>query len=889
MPKLMIVPDFDTVDTGDGGIRRVVEAQKKYLPEFGYEVLSSDGNNFELNKGKIDLVSTHGVFQAEIPGIPTVNHSHGMYWSDYEWDKWAYKANEDVIQAFRKAHISTAPSEWVARIMRRGMWLEAPVLYHGVEPKEWKVGSKTKPYVLWNKTRIDPVCEVETLNVLARMADNVEFITTVGTNATKDIPNITFTGRLPFSEAKRYVQDASVYLCNTRETFGIGTLEAMLCEVPILGWNWGGQREIVEHKVTGWLATPGDFDSLHNGLIYCLENRERLGKAGRAYVIKNFTWKRAIQRYAELYDRVLREHKAQLAAPKVSVIITCYNLADVLPRAVASVVAQDMQDWEIVIVNDASPDSTAEVAAKLSAGSDRIRVVTNSSNLYLAGSLNVGISSSRGRYIVPLDADNELSPNALGVLSSALDGDSRLGISYGGMEVVEPNGSRWVSDWPPTNFSFEGQVSHKNQITSTAMYRRSVWERVGGYRRRCRTAEDADFWCRATSYGAIPRKVTEAPMLIYHNRDDSMSRVEKDWAWHEWYPWNKEKNRELTPFGAAVEGGVGVPTYEPVKITVVIPVGPGHGKFVVDAIDSLCAQTYGRWDVIVVNDSGEKLDWIHPFVKVIDSGGRKGPAIARNLGIKAAQTQFFLPLDADDYLQPETLASLLSVWEKGTYVYSDFVVQETGEVKQLAEWNCQELVKSLPHAVTALYEKEMWEAVGGFDESIKGWEDWDFALALASKGYCGKRVPLPLFNYRMHSGSRREDILAGKTEYVAEISRKWHKYVIDGEPLMACGGCGQKRAVATPVVQQVGQQAFQALDGLVLVEYTGNAPPRTWRGPNTGNLYRFGNDEGHKVKYVDQKDVTFFTTRASEFKEYNNSGLQPVGAILEAAGPPVRV
>lgn len=886
MNKMMIVPDFDSVDTGDGGIRRVVEAQKRWLRDFGWEVLPSGGNAFEENKDKVDLLATHGVFQTRIDGVPVVNHNHGMYWTpEYEWLSWAHKANVEVVEALRKADVSTAPSEWVARIMRRGMMLEAPVLYHGVDAKEWKVGNKSKPYVLWNKTRIDPVCDVVTLNVLARMADNVEFITTVGDSETKSINNITLTGKLPFTEAQKYIQDASVYLCNTRETFGIGTLEAMLCETPILGWAWGGQREIVEHKVHGWLATPGDFDGLHEGLAYCLKHRERLGKAARAHVIKNFTWKQAIQRYAALYDKALADYKRAAAGPKVSVIITCYNLAELLPRAVQSVVGQGMQDWEIVIVDDNSPDNTSEVAAAFAESDKRIRVLRNPSNLYLAGALNAGIRASNGRYIYPLDADNELAENALEILSDALDADYDTDIVYGAMEVVEPNGKRWTSPWPPDDFDFYSQVSHKNQITSSAMYRRKVWERVGGYRRRCRTAEDADFWCRATSYGARARKVTQAPMLIYWNREDSMSHVESDWSWHEWYPWHK--NRALTPMGA-VEGAP-ISTYEPVKITVVIPVGPGHTELVVDAVDSLMAQTYTRWDVVVVNDSGEKLGWIHPFVKVIDTGGKMGPAYARNAGIKAANTQFILPLDADDYLQPECLQILFDAWTKGTYVYSDFVVQETGEVKQLEDWNCQDLLKKLPHAVTALYEKEMWNSVGGFDESIAGWEDWDFALALASKGYCGKRVPLPLLQYRMHSGNRREEIYADQEKYKAEIATKWHKYIVEGEP-MACGGCGQRGAPMPTYSQNVVGAVPPVQEGMLLVEYTGNAPPRTYRGPVTGQSYRFGNDEHHKIGYVRNDDVTFFKERPSEFRPYNgnSNGSTARGPLLEAAGPPRR-
>lgn len=888
MPSLMIVPDFSTTDKGDGGIRRVVEAQKRYLPEFGYTVLSSDGNNFQANKDKVDLISTHGVFQAEIPGIPVVNHCHGLYWAGYQWEKWAHEANKDVVSALRKAEISTAPSEWVARIMRRGMWLEAPVLTHGIEPKDWEAGNKSKPYVLWNKTRIDPICEVDTLNVLARMADNVEFVTTLGTNETKSLNNVIFTGRLPHTEAKKYIQDSSVYLCNTRETWGIGTLEAMASETPILGWNWGGQREIVEHKVTGWLARPGDYESLHEGLVYCLANRERLGKAARAHVVKNFTWASAIRRYAELYDRVLAEWKTCRNNPRVSVIITSYNLAELLPRAVASVQRQTSSDWEIVIVDDASTDDSLQVAKRLAGEDGRIRVVANTENLYLAGALNVGIGAARGRYIVPLDADNELGDNALEVLGNHLDARRDVDIAYGRMEVVEEDGRRWVSDWPPENFDYVRQLSHRNQIPSTSMYRRTVWERIGGYRRRCRTAEDADFWCRATSFGANPAKATDASTLIYYNRGDSMSHTVKDWAWHAWYPWKDGGE----PFSAARPWGreTQIPTYEPVKITVIIPVGPGHQELVVDAVDSLVAQTYTNWDCIVINDTGAPLPWIHPFVRVINTEGGRGPAIARNLGIAASATPLWLPLDADDFLQPEALEALYKAWTPGTYVYTDWIVHETGEVKQSFDFDCQALLQKLPHAVTALYEKEAWERAGGFDEKLSAWEDWDFVIAIASQGYCGVRLAQPLFHYRMAAGKRREMHYAGKEEYKKEIAAKWHKYIIEGEP-MPCGGCSKNRVVFAPMNSNGAavQQARTAGGGdneLILLEFQGSEGngARTYKG-KSGATYRFGADPEHRLGYVRAQDAADLLLRA-EFERSDKVVAQK--DLLQAAGPPVR-
>src|SRR4030066_311616 len=91
-----------------------------------------------------------------------------------------------------------------------------------------------------------------------RLLPDTRFITTFGTPA----PNVEITGTLSYEEGKQLIRKAGLYLCTARETFGIGTLEAMACGVPILGWNWGGQAEFIKHKETGWLCPPGDIEGL---------------------------------------------------------------------------------------------------------------------------------------------------------------------------------------------------------------------------------------------------------------------------------------------------------------------------------------------------------------------------------------------------------------------------------------------------------------------------------------------------------------------------------------------------------------------------------------------------------------------------------------------------
>lgn len=871
--RVLVRPFYNGVDQGDGGIRRVVEAQERYLPEFDIEVVR--------DIARADLVAVHaGEFITT--DLPVVEHCHGLYWAEYDWEAaWFYQLNRVVIDSMLRADYVTAPSEWVANIIRRGAWIQPKVLYHGVELNDWPLQKKHADYILWNKTRIDPICDPEPVNTLSLRNNDLQFATTYG----EQRPNVTVLGLQPYELAKQVVQNAALYLCTTRETFGIGTLEAMASGVPIVGWAWGGQRELITNGVHGYLAQPGNYEELEYGIRLCLEQRTAMGKAARQLVQDKFTWHKAMKRYAQLYTKVLAPREAH---PKVSVIITNYKLERYIEEAVASVLGQEnfpQDQVEIIVVNDASPtwDFTYE---DLLVGNG-VKVINNEKNQYLAGALNTGIANATGDYIVCLDADNLLGPRALATLATALDNDKTLDIVYGAMALYDTG---HVSGWPG-EFNYRAQITHHNQIPSTCMYRKRVWERSGGYRERCRTAEDADFWCRVTSLGFKPKKVTDAVTLIYRDRDDSMSRTERDWGWHDWYTWGRAP--KLTPFVAPQQADrdIKVPTYEPVKVSVVIPCGPGHEHYVIDAVDSLVAQTFQNWECIVVNDTGAALPWIHPFVKVInlaidDPNDKTINRVsrARNAGIQFSKGKYFVLLDADDYLQPSALAHMydtITKAESGTgYAYTDWYVAETKEKHVTPNYSCATVLDRFNHAVTCIYLREAWQAVHGFDQQLKGWEDWDFVIALNVAGYCGIRIPYPLLQYRLNGGKRREELYAQLQELKQEMYEKWKPY-IDGEKKMACG-CQNSNGVAAS--RQQGDGAF-AGDGMTQLEYVGDIlGPLNYVGKVTGNRYLFGLEPEHSVRYVFNEDIPAFLT-VEGFRYYDEGNNEPV---LEALGPPQR-
>lgn len=121
-------------------------------------------------------------------------------------------------------------------------------------------------------------------------------------------------------------------------------------------------------------------------------------------------------------------------SPKVSVIIGTCNRADMLPRAVASVLSQTHEDHELIIVDDRSTDDTPQVVASFR--DPRIRSVRLGANGGVVCARNTGIRMARGEYVAFLDDDDECTPNRLTDQVSVLDSNPGVGLVYGWCEEV---------------------------------------------------------------------------------------------------------------------------------------------------------------------------------------------------------------------------------------------------------------------------------------------------------------------------------------------------------------------------------------------------------------------------------------------------------------------
>jgi len=194
--------------------------------------------------------------------------------------------------------------------------------------------------------------------------------------------------------------------------------------------------------------------------------------------------------------------------PKVSVLMPVYNGEIYIEQALESLLAQSEQDWELVVVDDGSTDSTPQILAKFNDA--RIKVV-HQKNSGEACARNAGLEHAQGKYIAFLDADDFYFPNALEDLSSFLDLHPEYGVAYSNGQICDSNNQPLMTLSEIRPGLYTGKILDRLVISSNVvtvpvctMTRRSViTEHSVQFDRNLIIGPDWDFWIQLAVYTAF--------------------------------------------------------------------------------------------------------------------------------------------------------------------------------------------------------------------------------------------------------------------------------------------------------------------------------------------------------------------------------------------------
>lgn len=242
--------------------------------------------------------------------------------------------------------------------------------------------------------------------------------------------------------------------------------------------------------------------------------------AGRRLDLEPFDGLRTRQVHVDLPLPFARDD----AAPRVSVVIPCHDMAGSVADAIASVTASSIDEpVEVVVVDDGSSDDSAAVARAAGA-----TVVSQPASGHPAHARNAGAFVAQGSYLLFLDADDRIDPDFLTRTVAALDADPRAGFAYGDERDVAPGAAAVVHRTPDYDFS---ALITKNFLGSATLVRRDAFEAVGGYDAEV-GYEDWDLWI---ALGAAGRHGVKAEGAVFEHRLGDAGR----WAF------DKARDREI--------------------------------------------------------------------------------------------------------------------------------------------------------------------------------------------------------------------------------------------------------------------------------------------------------------------------------------------------------
>ena len=236
----------------------------------------------------------------------------------------------------------------------------------------------------------------------------------------------------------------------------------------------------------------------------------------------------------------------------VDVIVPCYRYGHFLRECVESVLAESVQSIRVLIIDDASPDNTAEVAADLVREDARVTFLRHTTNKGHIATYNEGIEWASADYMLILSADDYLLPGALNRAAKLMDAHPEVGFTFGKAIELNDGGATKITNVAADQASWRilgglefielsgsGNIVH----TPTAVVRTELQKRLGGYRPELPHSGDMEMWMRFAAHSSVG--IFEGYQAVYRRHSGNMSL---DYTMTTWLPDLKQRKAAFDGF-----------------------------------------------------------------------------------------------------------------------------------------------------------------------------------------------------------------------------------------------------------------------------------------------------------------------------------------------------
>lgn len=209
--------------------------------------------------------------------------------------------------------------------------------------------------------------------------------------------------------------------------------------------------------------------------------------------------------------------------PTISIVLPTFNGERFLDEAVESVCGQTFTDWELIIVDDCSNDQTPNIIEKYVLADERVKSIRHQVNRKLPAALNTGFAEASGEFLTWTSDDNLFRPRALETMLRVLKAHQDVGFVYAAMTIINDSGKTMKRRRaePPNRLAL------KNPIGACFLYRREVYETIGGYSEKWFMAEDYDYWLRVSGKYLMMPIAEDLYLYRDHGRSLTNSHAER--------------------------------------------------------------------------------------------------------------------------------------------------------------------------------------------------------------------------------------------------------------------------------------------------------------------------------------------------------------------------
>ncbi|CBN58323.1 glycosyltransferase [Kamptonema sp. PCC 6506] len=478
---------------------------------------------------------------------------------------------------------------------------------------------------------------------------------------------------------------------------------------------------------------------------------------------------------------ISRLELCQEKLPKISVVMPVYNPPiEFLEMAITSVTKQVYQDWELCIADDCSTDATvAETLKKLAQKDSRIRLAFRTKNGNISAATNSAAELATGDFILFLDNDDELTPDALGEVALYLAAHPETDFLYSDDDKIDTEGHRFCPQFKP-DWSPELLLSYM-YLGHLCVVRSQIFEKIGGLRLGFEGSQDYDFALRATE---VSRQVGHLPLVLYHWRtapgSTAISGAAKPASFgagqkaiQEALERRKIAGSVYQPDWASKEN-LGIfsqhfPDNGP-AVTIIIPT-KNQLMLLKGCLDSLKKTTYQNYQVVAIDnesDDPKTLEYLnqihHQVLRIKNEGGKFSFAAINNRAVEKVESEYILFLNNDtEVINPRWLSQMVGYAQVSgvgavgaRLLYPDSRIQHAGIIHGLHHGLAGHAFKLMSSdnrgylslamvtrnysAVTAacmLTPRNLFLELGGFDEQnfAVAYNDVDYGYRLLEQGY----------------------------------------------------------------------------------------------------------------------------------------------------------